>query len=116
MSYPELLTSYLPTLLGSIPMLVAWLVGIILATVMTVREGGKAQYLLLSGCSLMLVAQIARPFLMGLAAWLVTEHGLTAAGAAGLAFSLPESILNMAGIVCLVLAFWTRWRTSETAE
>ncbi len=108
MNYLELVR---PSLLGNIPILLAWLVGIVLAVRM-LRRGGKAEKLLLAGCSLMFIAQIVRPFLTGLALWLVHEHGMTRASASGLAFSLPITILSMAGIVCLVYAFWTRWKTS----
>ena len=108
MNYLELVR---PALLGNIPILLAWLVGIVLAVRM-LRRGGKAEKLLLAGCSLMFVAQIVRPFLTGFTLWLVHEHGMTRASASGLAFSLPITILSMAGIVCLVYAFWTRWKTS----
>ena len=112
MNYLELVR---PALLGNIPILLAWLVGIVLAVRM-LRRGGKAEKLLLAGCSLMFVAQIVRPFLTGLALWLVHEHGMTRASASGLTYSLPISILSMAGIVCLILAFWTRWRTKSATE
>ena len=104
-----------PGLLGSIPLLLAWLVGIVLAVRM-LRRGGKAEKLLLAGCSLMFVAQIVRPFLTGLALWLVHEHGITRASASGLTYSLPISILSMAGIVCLILAFWFRWKTKAATQ
>ena len=105
MSY---LDAVVPGLLGNIPMLLAWLVGIVLAVLMLRRGGGKAEKLLLIGCSLMFLAVIVRPFLSGLTLWLVAERGMTRVSALGLAFSLPNSILSMAGIVCLVLAFWIR--------
>ncbi len=105
------LDTVVPGLLGSIPLLLAWLVGIVLAVLMLRRGGEKAEKLLLAGCSLMFVAQIVKPFLMGLTLWLVGEHGMTRVSALGLAFSLPNAILSMAGIVCLILAFWFRWRT-----
>ncbi len=110
------LDTVVPGLLGSIPLLLAWLVGIVLAVLMLRRGGGKAEKLLLAGCSLMFVAQIVRPFLTGLALWLVHEHGMTRVSALGLAFSLPNAILSMAGIVCLVLAFWTRWKTKAATQ
>ena len=113
MNYLELVR---PTLLGNIPMLLAWLVGIVLAVRMLRRGGGKAEKLLLAGCSLMFLAVIVRPFLTGLALWLVAEHGITRASSAGLALSLPLGILDMAGIVCLILAFWTRWRIKSAAS
>ncbi len=110
----DYLDAVVPALLGNIPILLAWLVGIVLAVRM-LRRGGKAEKLLLSGCSLMFVAQIVRPFLTRLALWLVYEHGMTRASASGLAFSLPISILSMTGIVCLILAFWFRWRTKTAS-
>ena len=110
------LGTVVPGLLGSIPLLLAWLVGIVLAVLMLRRGGGKAEKLLLAGCSLMFLAVMVRPFLTGLALWLVAERGMTRAGAAGLAFSLPISILSMVGIVCLILAFWTRWRTRAVVQ
>ena len=113
MSY---LDTVVPALLGNIPMLLAWLVGIVLAVLMLRRGGGKAEKLLLAGCSLMFLAVIVRPFLTGLTLWLVAECGMTRASALGLAFSLPNSILSMAGIVCLVLAFWIRWKTKSATQ
>ena len=107
MNYLELVGS---TFLGNIPMLLAWLVGIVLA-VRTVRQGGgKAEKLLLTGCSLMFVAQIVNPFLRGFALWLVAEQGMSRASASGLALSLPTGILGMAGIVCLIYAFWIKFK------
>lgn len=105
-----------PAFLGNIPMLLAWLVGIVLAVRMVRRGGGKAEKLLLAGCSIMFVAQIVGPFLSGLALWLVHEHGMTRASASGLAFSLPITILSMAGIVSLIYAFWTRWKTKGATQ
>jgi len=105
-----------PSLLGSSPILVAWLVGIVLAVRMVRRGGGKAEHLLLIGCSLMFVAQIIRPFLTALTLWLVHEQGMTRAGASGLALSLPISILSMAGIICLIYAFWVKFKAREDVK
>ena len=66
-----------PALLGKIPILLAWLVGIVLATLMVIRGGGKAEKLLLAGCSVMFVGGIANPFLAGLTVWLAAERGMT---------------------------------------
>ena len=112
MNYLELLITTLPgQLIGSIPALLAWLVGIVLAVRMLRRGGGRPEKLLLIGCSLMFAGRILRPFLQGLAIWLPTVNEITRVHAAMLFLSLPRSILDMAAIVCLVLAFWFRWRT-----
>jgi len=112
-SYLEVVS---PAFLGHIPMLLAWLVGIVFAVRMLRREGGKAEKLLLIGCSLMFLGQLVVPFLTGLAAWMLHEQGMSRASAAGLVISLPTSILSVAGIVCLIIAFWTRWKTSTATQ
>ena len=111
----DYLDAVVPALLGNIPMLLAWLVGIVLAVLM-LRRGGKAERLLLAGCALMFVNQIVRPFLFGLSTWLVYEHGISRASAAGLIVSIPTTILSVAGIICLLLAFWTRWKTKSATQ
>lgn len=116
MNYLEVLVPNLLSLITSIPVLLAWLVGIVLAVIMLRRGGGRAEKLLLIGCSLLFVSQIVRPFLTALAMWLVANSEVTrvqAASTAGL-LRLPLSILDMAGIVCLLFAFWFRWRVKRT--
>ncbi len=106
-SYLELVGS---TFLGSIPILLAWLVGIVLAVRMIKRGGGKAEKLLLIGCNLMFVAQVVNPFLRGLALWLIAEQKISRVSASGLVLSLPIGILSMAGIICLIWAFWLKFK------
>ncbi len=87
----------------------------VLAAFMLKRGGGKAEKLLLVGCSLMFISQLGRPFLTGLAIWLAANPEITrvqAASTAGL-LRLPLAILDMVGIVCLLFAFWFRWRTKS---
>ena len=112
MNYLELLSTTLPGQLLSIPVLLAWLVGIVLAARMVRHGGGRPEKLLLAGCSLMFAGQIVRPFLTALVLWLTTEHEMTVS-TIGLVISLPRGTLDMAAIVCLVLAFWFRWRTKS---
>ena len=105
-----------PAFLGHIPMLLAWLVGIVIAGRMLRRGGGKAEKLLLTGCSLMFAGQIISPFLMALATLMVHEQGISRASTVGLVVSLPTGIVNVAGIVSLIFAFWTRWKSSAVSQ
>ncbi len=98
-----------PSFLGHTPGLLAWLAGIVFAVRMIRQGGEKAEKLLLAGCSLMFVAQLVSPFLSGLVWWLIHEQGMSRALASGLAISLPMGVLGLAGIVCLVYAFWLRF-------
>jgi hypothetical protein len=109
MDYLEIIS---PSLLRNIPELLAWGFGIFLAVIMVKRGGGKAEKLLLAGCSLMFLRQLASPLLQGLMQLLVSEQGrsyIDIARTIGLTVSLPMGILGLAGFVCLVLAFWMKF-------
>ena len=105
------------SMLRYVPEILAWLFGIVLAVLMVRRGGDKAEKLLLAGCSLMFIRQIASPLLNGFMQRLVSEQGMSyidIAQTMGLAVSLPLGILGLAGFVCLVLAFWIRfWRRRQ---
>jgi len=94
-----------PLLLRHIPELVAWLSGIVLAVLMVRRGGCKTEKLLLAGCCLMFVASLASPFVSYLniaqPRWWVKW------------VTLPIGILGLAGLVCLVWAFWVRFRAQR---
>ena len=101
--------------LARIPSLLAWLVAIVFAVIMLRRGGGKPEKLLVAGCSLMLFNQLVMPFLGGLARWMVYELEKPVA-VLGYIVSLPAAILGMAGIICLVYAFWVKFKTSNSVE
>ena len=98
--------------LGYIPTLAAWLFGIVLAVVMVRRGGGKAEKLLLAGCSLMFITALASPLLSGMVQSLMFEEGmsnLSRAQMISLFVSIPRGVLSLAGFICLVCAFWVRF-------
>ena len=77
-----------------------------------VRRGGvRAEKLFLAGCSLMFTVELVNPFVRELIRWWVSEQevsNLSIARTVGLA-SLPMAVLSLAGLVCLVWAFWLRF-------
>ena len=100
-------------MLRYIPELVAWGIGIILAVLMVRRGGGKAEKLLLAGCSLMFIVRLASPLLSELVQSLISESGVSHVEIAqrmSLVVGIPTGILALAGLVCLVWAFWVRFR------
>ena len=103
-----------PSLLQHTPSLLAWLIGIVFGVRMVRQGGAKAEKLFLIGCGLMFMTQIVIPFLSRLVWWLIHEQGMSRALASGLAVSLP--ILGLAGIVCLVYAFWLRFRARRQEQ
>ena len=97
---------------GRIPYLAAWIVAVVFAVMMVRRGGGKAEKFLLAGCSLMLFNQVVMPFLGALSRWMVHEQEMPVS-AIGIA-SIPNAVLNMAGIICLVYAFWVKFKKGKT--
>lgn len=103
-----------PALLFKSPILVAWIVGIVIAARMLKKGGEKAERLLLIGCCLMLAKTLISPFTHAIILWLISERTITAQGI-GFMMSIvqiPLGIISLAGIVCLVIAFWMKFRSS----
>ena len=100
------------SLLKNTPELMAWLFGIVLAVVMLRRGGARAEKLLLAGCSLVFLVDLINPLVRELVRRWMSEQDMSYVSAAqtiGLA-SLPMTVLSLAGLVCLVWAFWMRFR------
>lgn len=99
-------------LLINSPLLVAWLVGIILSARMLRRYGGRAERLLLLGCCLMFGEKLFSPLRGVLLQWYVAEYGpeLEQLALVNSYIAVPLTLVTMGGIVCLIFAFWFRWR------
>lgn len=100
-----------------IPEILSWLIGIILAIIMMRRGGGRAEKLFLAGCSLMFAARLASPLLNEFVQSL-PRNGMSYTEIArrmSLFAGIPTSILALAGLVCLVWAFWVRFAGKERA-
>jgi hypothetical protein len=98
----------------NIPLLLAWLVGIILGVQMVRRRRKKAEWLFLTGCILLFVVQGIHPFLIGFTQSLISEQGFSGIKIAGLVQSIPLAVLNLSAIVSLVYAFWILFRKKAT--
>ncbi len=100
-------------LITAAPPLAGWIVAIVLAVVMLRRGGGKAERLLFAGVSLMLVNSLILVLSEGLAMWL-HDTGMSL----GSAFSgvlWVGRLISLAGIICLVYAFWIKFKVKSYA-
>jgi hypothetical protein len=106
------------SMLRYIPEILAWAVGIVLAVLMVRRGGGKAEKLLLAGCSLMFVARLASPLLSELVQslmWKQDMSNLAKAQTMGWV-TMPLTAISLAGLVCLVWGFWVKfWRRRQVS-
>ena len=94
-------------LITAAPGLVAWIVAIVVAVIMLRRGGGRAERFLLSGSCLMLVSTLFTVPMAAIVPWLV-EGGASRVEAASVlsGFNLFRGLVGLAGILCLVYAFW----------
>ena len=98
-------------LLNAAPALVGWIAAIVIAVIMLRRGGGRAERFLLSGSCLMLVSTLFTVPIAAIAPWLV-EGGASRVEAASVlsGFNLFRGLIGLAGILCLVYAFWIKFK------
>ena len=103
--------------ISSAPSLVGWIVAVVLAAIMLRRGGGRAERFLLTGASLMLVQSLIAIPTTALSIWLTVDRGMANVEAASVLsiFGLVRGCIGLAGIICLVYAFWIRFKARSTA-
>ena len=104
-------------LLPSAPSLVGWIVAVVLAAVMLRRGGARAERFLLAGAALMLAQSLLTIPTTALSIWLTADRGMANVAAASVLsiFSLVRGCIGLAGIICLVYAFWVKFRLGKGA-
>lgn len=110
----ELMQLLLHQGLAVVPGLVGWTGAVVVAMILLRRGGEKAELLLLVGACLMLVAtllQIPAPAIPPL----LVERGWPMRSAVQVVSwcSLGLGIVRLAGIACLVYAFWRRFEMGK---
>lgn len=102
-------------LLFSIPALVGWIVAVVLAAVMLRHGGARAERFLLVGASLMLLGASLDIPTPALSMWLSVARGMTNVEAASVlsVFGLVRGVISLAGIICLVYAFWVKFKAAR---
>ena len=98
------------SLLGASPYMVAWIVAIVLSLIMINRGGGRAERFLLAGSCVMLAIALLRIPVPLAVPWLI-EGGRSTVRAASLIsiYQLVLGVIGMAGIICLIYAFWSKF-------
>jgi hypothetical protein len=103
------------SLLNAVPDIIAWTAGIVLAVIMIRRGGLKPEKLLLTGCSLLLLKSILSPVIRELVMNWSRGNNTSALSyaQAALYITIPQLLLSLAGFVCLVIAFWIKFRVKK---
>ena len=110
-------TIVLSGLISAAPYLAAWIVAIIVAVIMLRRGGSRAERFLLAGSCLMLASTLVSVPIAAIVPWLV-EGGASRVEAASVisGFNLFRGFIGLAGIICLVYAFWIKFKVKSNAS
>lgn len=109
-------------LVGVSPNLAFWIAVIVLASIMLRRGGGRAERFIIAGASLKLVSNLFNVPAAAIAPWLVNRGtSIEYASSVASGFGILRGVVSMAGITCLVYAFWVKFnamnfKTSEPGD
>jgi len=101
------------SLISAAPGLVGWIVALIMASMIVKRGGSRAERFLLAGVLLMLIQCLLNIPVSALFVWLRDITDMTNVEIASYLsiYNIIRDCIGLAGIVCLVYAFWVRfWR------
>ena len=102
-------------ILRYLPDVAAWTTGVIVAIIMLRHGGGRAEKLFLAGSILFFIVNLLNPFIgRVLIPWLRDTSDIPRARMSWL-ISVPSGLLSLAGLICLVSAFWLRFRVKKGA-
>ena len=103
------------TFIRMVPSLIVWAIGLVLSIKMLRRGGTKPEKLLVAGCSLVLLKTILSPLPQVLLDVLMNREdvGLTSIGRTMSLLSIPGAIISLAGFICLVMAFWIKFKVEK---
>ena len=90
-------------LVGVAPNLAVWIVVFILAAIMLRHGGGRAERFIIAGASLKLFSN-----LLNIPEVIYTSSAVSVYG-------IVRGVVGMAGTICLVYAFWIRFKARSTA-
>ncbi len=109
------LYEFLVVLAAGGPALLLWIAVVIFAAVRLQRGGGKAERFLIAGGGLKIMSN-----LLGIAGIVVTPwlmqggSSLTYANSVTLGYEIFRNVIGMAGIICLVYAFWVKFKARNS--
>ena len=98
-------------LAGIGPALLLWIAVIVFAIIMLRRGGGRAERFLIAGAGIKITGNLLNIPMVFIVPWLVDrgyspDYAISAASGCGIFLN----VVGMAGIVCLVYAFWVKFK------
>ena len=115
MEFFDLFKIFLIQLAASLPALAFWIALLVLGTWWRRRGGGRAERFLVAGAGIKLGGTLLGTLSSVITIWLTGGgYDLDYIGRVNGGYGILLSVVNMAGILCLVYAFWLKFTTSKT--
>ena len=108
------LIEYLMILGAITPALALWTAVVVFAAVMLKRGGGRAERFMIAGASLKILSNVLGALSILIVPWLFNE-GYRMDNTAWLTsgYGIFYNVIGMAGIICLVSAFWVKFKARD---
>ena len=104
-------SEFLMVLAGSAPALVLWIAVVIFAAIMLRRGGGRAERFLVAGASLKIIGNLLGIATITIAPWLADKgYSMDYTASALSGYGIFLNVVSMAGIICLIYAFWVKFK------
>jgi hypothetical protein len=101
-------------LVGAAPALVFWIAVIVFAVVMLQRGGGRPEHFLMAGAGIKIIGNLLRIPATFITLWLVDRgYSIDYASSVSNYCGIFLNIIGMAGILCLVYAFWIKFKMTN---
>jgi len=102
---------FIGPLIGVTPSLAIWIVVIVLAAIMLRRGGGRAERFLIAGAGLEIISSLLNIPTVAIVPWLIQGgSSITYANSVIFGYEIFRGVVGMAGIICLVYAFWVKFK------
>jgi len=111
------ISMFIGGLIGVVPALILWIAVITLATIMLRRGGGRAERFLIAGAGIKIISNLLSVPVAFIPLWLV-DGGYSMDSAVSIASGcgIFLNVIGMAGIICLVYAFWVKFSTMKSGR
>jgi hypothetical protein len=105
------ISMFLGPLIGVGPALAFWIAVVILAAIMLRRGGGGAERFMIAGAGLKIISNLLIIPAVAIMPWLIHEgYGIDYANSVVSGYGMFCKVVGMAGIICLVWAFWVKFK------
>ena len=106
---------FLGPFIGNSPALLFWIAVIIFGIIMLKRGGGLAERFLVAGAGVKIAAVLLSIPAFAITVWLM-DKGYSASYIDSVAtgYGIFIDIIGMAGVICLIYAFWVKFKAMES--